>query len=239
MTSNKVNHNYKIGHTSQFADDSPMSTVKEELDTPSPSSVHVESPLEISVRSPAATIEKCNNKIRNKLKLEWERERKCKSFYFNSCGWATSSLNDNSFDDSLTLREIKEIIRPYVKSDWYIEIVIFNKHSCFSKSYHATIEFLDDTTNDEEKLPVKTMFYLKNPNKKYINHIIPLWPISLLIFSFFISLSISQKTGVPAFLGAFLSIVAFSIFTKIPIILKSFTIGKYSTLVDIVSREDF
>tara|TARA_B100001778_G_scaffold334984_1_gene350323 strand:- start:8388 stop:9107 length:720 start_codon:yes stop_codon:yes gene_type:complete len=166
------------GHTSDFADSEEEIRTIANPDLPSP--------ISVKVKSPKKVIKKCADKIASSLDQEWQRDEEYRGYTFNGDGSYSRSRSLNGSDEDLNLREIKEIVRPYVENDWYVEIQYRCKPKLSwpnNRRYHATRDFLDDSTNDQYKGKVQVYFNRVDPNQGYISRSIISWPISIVLLT--------------------------------------------------------
>lgn len=229
-----------VGHTSEFAQDS--NNICKCSNTSLQAIPIAGAPSTVAIKSVLPTIEKCNESLKEGLfSAEWSRKEKFKCFSFNDIHMGNCLNLDGLHVERLTIREIKEIIRPYVNSGWYIEMNLHYSSNLFdiNKIFHATEAFLNDTAKDQDIIGVQVLFFIENLNKKYIHHLIQTWPLSFLLIPLFIYLSsLSDAPGGKVFIlffGCVLFLISLCVLVQIFIPLKSFKTGKYSTLVDIHS----
>lgn len=219
------------GHTSDFADSEEEIRAIANPDLPSP--------ISVKVKSPKKVIKKCADKIASSLDQEWQRDEEYRGCTFNGSGayYRSSSINDS--DEDLNLREIKEIIRPYVANGWYVEIQYMCKPGFSSKinrRYHATRDFLDDSTNDQYKGKVQVYFNRVDPNQGYISRSIISWPLSivpLMVAVLIATMAGPEAVGMIAIvvLSAVLSIASLLWTIRHRIRIRSAEPGKCGTLV--------
>jgi hypothetical protein len=135
------------------------------------------SPSDINVSIAADSIAHLTNQIDEIIRGEWKRDQVCQSIDLN-CGW--DRLPSGNYMEKLTIRDIKNVVRPLVENGWHIEIRVTARQKLSglqNETYHVTPDFLNDITHDEYKERTVIYIYRAPQIRRYVSRSYFLTPL--------------------------------------------------------------